>query len=207
MQRAVAVGFSEADRPAVLAAIQQYRGPEMPRVHRAILALSEGKLAVLDAMVGVANSDYRDVLYWAEYPQESTPGTRKQKREAARRMAAQWCQVELQVPAGHDDSTAKISLFLHSGVRWSFKFLRATEFGRTRSCTRPRRHCGFPKVKVSQAATASVVGRSTVNPEVAMEYMPLTKSMNRHGSYPGRSFAEKDRQSGFGVIRFGQNRT
>jgi hypothetical protein len=99
VRRAVAVGFAEAERPAALAALQKYRGPETPRVHRAVLALSGG-LAKLKAMVSAANSDYRDVLYWAEYPEDSTPGTQKQKRAAARRMAARRRQMGFRVPAG-----------------------------------------------------------------------------------------------------------
>jgi hypothetical protein len=99
VRRAVSVGFSEADRPAALASLRRYRGPETPRVHRAVLALSGGKLADLNAMVDAANTDYRDVLYWAEYPEESTPGTQKQKRAAARRIAARWRQMGFQVPA------------------------------------------------------------------------------------------------------------
>ncbi len=97
-RRAVAVGFSEADCTAALAALRQYRGPETPRVHRAVLALSGGKLADLEAMIDAANQDYRDVLYWAEYPEESTPGTQEQKRKAASEMAARWRQMGLQVP-------------------------------------------------------------------------------------------------------------
>ena len=98
-RRAVAVGFSEADRPAALAALRRYPGPETPRVHRAVLALSGGNLSELEALIDAANEDYRDVLYWAEYPKESTPGTQKQKREAARRMAVQWRKMGLEVPA------------------------------------------------------------------------------------------------------------
>ncbi len=98
VRRAIAVGFSEADRPAALAALRQYRGPETPRVHRAVLALSAGRLAELEAMIGEANKDYRDVLFWAEYPEESTTGTLRQKRQAARRMADRWRQMGLRVP-------------------------------------------------------------------------------------------------------------
>jgi hypothetical protein len=98
-RRAVTVGFSEADRPAALAALRRYCGPETPRVHRAVLTLSGGKLGDLEAMITAANEDYRDVLYWAEYPEESTPGTQKQKREAARRMAVRWRKMGLEVPA------------------------------------------------------------------------------------------------------------
>lgn len=103
VRRAVDVGFSEADRPAALAALRRYCGPETPRVHRAVLVLSGGVLARLDAMVDAANTDYRDVLYWAEYPEESTLGTPKKKREAARRMAARWRQMGLKAPAGEHD--------------------------------------------------------------------------------------------------------
>jgi hypothetical protein len=95
VRRAVAVGFSEADRPAALAALRRYCGSETARVHRAVLVLSGGKLAKLEALVHAANGDYRDVLYWAEYPEESTPGTQKQKRAAARRMAARRRQMGL----------------------------------------------------------------------------------------------------------------
>ena len=102
VRRAVAVGFSEADRPYVLVTLWRYCGPETPRVHRAVLALSGGKLADLDAMVGAANTDYRDVLYWAEYPKDSAAGTQKQKRQAARRMAARWRQMGLRVPFKED---------------------------------------------------------------------------------------------------------
>lgn len=98
VRRAATVGFSESDLPIALAALRQYRGPETPRVHLAVLALSGRKLADLERMVDAANKDYRDVLYWAEYPENSALGTRKQKRDAARRMAAGWRQMGLQVP-------------------------------------------------------------------------------------------------------------
>ena len=98
VRRAVEVGFSESDRPAALAALRRYCGPETPRVHRAILALSGSEIAELEAMVDAANGDYRDVLLWAEYPEESTRGTQKQKRAAARRMAARYRQLGLKVP-------------------------------------------------------------------------------------------------------------
>lgn len=99
VQRAVAVGFTEADQPAALAALKRYNGlSETDRVLRAILALSDGNLAELEAMVGEANKDYRDVLYWAESPESSTVGTEKQKQMAARKMAVRWRRFGLQVP-------------------------------------------------------------------------------------------------------------
>lgn len=98
VRRAVELGFSEADRPSVLAALRRYVGPEVPRVHRAVLALSGCKLRKLDAMVDAANEDYRDVLYWAEYPEDSTDGPRAKKRAAVRRMARRWRKLGLPVP-------------------------------------------------------------------------------------------------------------
>jgi|GEM_PF-1266130 len=98
VRRVVAVGFAEADRPAALATLQRYRGPETPRVHRAVLVLSGGVLAHLEAMIDAANEDYRDVLYWAEYPEESTRGTQQQKQQAVARMADRWRQMGLRVP-------------------------------------------------------------------------------------------------------------
>ncbi len=58
--------------------------PEKWRVQFAILMLSEGDLAKLDDFIAVAKTDYRDVLFWFEYPQESrldTPEKRQQMRD------------------------------------------------------------------------------------------------------------------------------
>jgi len=58
---------------------------ERERVQLAILKLSEGNEEKLGEFIAVAKRDYRDVLFWAEYPEESrldTPG----KRERVRKM-------------------------------------------------------------------------------------------------------------------------
>src|SRR5438132_3450767 len=60
-------------------------GRERERVQLAILKLSEGNEEKLREFIAVAKRDYRDVLFWAEYPEESrldTPG----KRERVRKM-------------------------------------------------------------------------------------------------------------------------
>jgi hypothetical protein len=44
---------------------------EADRVRLAILKLSEGNLEQALAMVAAAKRDYRDVLMWAEYPEQS----------------------------------------------------------------------------------------------------------------------------------------
>ena len=60
--------FAEDQLVAVFAALDRYTGPESERVQRAILTLSGGDVGKLSHNVAVALQDYRDVLYWAEYP-------------------------------------------------------------------------------------------------------------------------------------------
>lgn len=57
---------------------------ERERVQLAILKLSAGNEEKLHEFIAVAKQDYRDVLFWAEYPEESrmdTAAKRKQVRE------------------------------------------------------------------------------------------------------------------------------
>ena len=87
VQRAVAAAFPAAERPAALAALKGYRARREPdRVRLAILALADGELAEVQRLLGAANEDYRDVLYWAEYPEESGTGTKRQMAARYRRL-------------------------------------------------------------------------------------------------------------------------
>ncbi len=57
---------------------------ERERVQLDIVKLSAGSEAKMREYVAVAKRDYRDVLFWAEYPEESrldTPGKRKRVRK------------------------------------------------------------------------------------------------------------------------------
>ena len=58
---------------------------ERERVQLAILKLSEGNEGKLGEFVAVAKRDYRDVLFWAEYPEEARLDT-PEKREQIRKM-------------------------------------------------------------------------------------------------------------------------
>jgi hypothetical protein len=66
--------FREEDQAAALALLEQYgtasHEREATRVRVAALKLSEGRLAELERVIGDAQRDYRDVLAWAEYPEE-----------------------------------------------------------------------------------------------------------------------------------------
>ena len=55
------------------------------RVHLAILKLSGGNEEKLREFVAVAKRDYRDVLFWAEYPEESRLDT-PERSERIRKM-------------------------------------------------------------------------------------------------------------------------
>src|SRR5437899_990306 len=58
---------------------------ERERVQLAILKLSDGSEEKLREFIAVAKRDYRDVLFWAEYPEESRLDT-PEKRERMRKM-------------------------------------------------------------------------------------------------------------------------
>ena len=58
---------------------------ERERVQLAVLKLSEGNEEKLREFVTVAKRDYRDVLLWAEYPEEAKLDT-PEKRERFRKM-------------------------------------------------------------------------------------------------------------------------
>src|SRR5947209_19917692 len=58
---------------------------ERERVQLAILKLSDGNEEKLREFVAVAKRDYRDVLFWVEYPEESKLDT-PEKRERVKKM-------------------------------------------------------------------------------------------------------------------------
>ena len=68
--------FAEDQLAVVFEALSRYTGPEPERVQRAILTLSGGDVDKLSHNVAVALQDYRDVLYWAEYPRSADQVTR-----------------------------------------------------------------------------------------------------------------------------------
>ena len=92
VRQAVAAGFAEADRPAVFAALKRYRWRrDTARVQRAVLVLSGGEVREVERLMDAANEDYRDLLYWAESPEESGVGTEAE-------MAGRYRRLGLRVP-------------------------------------------------------------------------------------------------------------
>ena len=79
MRRLVARLFPLEERSAAAALLERYgaaaheREPLRGRV--ATLKLSGGQLARLESLMNHARQDYRDILAWAEYPEEMTRPT------------------------------------------------------------------------------------------------------------------------------------
>jgi hypothetical protein len=63
----IAKEFSAMEQSPVQELLSNYSGPEAARVAWDILVLSEGKLKNVRRYLQAAQTDYRDVLYWAEY--------------------------------------------------------------------------------------------------------------------------------------------
>lgn len=63
----VAKEFSASDQDLVIESLSGYSGPEAGRVAWDILKLSKGNLESVRHYLQAAQTDYRDVLYWAEY--------------------------------------------------------------------------------------------------------------------------------------------
>ena len=59
--------FQGADQNCVVELLASYSGPESDRVRWDILELSKGNLEKVRECVKTAQTDYRDILYWAEY--------------------------------------------------------------------------------------------------------------------------------------------
>jgi hypothetical protein len=59
--------FEGPDQNRVVELLASYSGPESDRVRWDILELSKGKLEKIGEYVKAAQTDYRDILYWAEY--------------------------------------------------------------------------------------------------------------------------------------------
>ncbi|HEY6168060.1 MAG TPA: hypothetical protein VI454_08480 [Verrucomicrobiae bacterium] len=73
--------FDPAARDEVSQLLATYAGPECERVQLDILILAAGDKAKVREFLDRARHDYRDILFWAEYPDQSrldTPEKRKQ---------------------------------------------------------------------------------------------------------------------------------
>jgi hypothetical protein len=63
----IAKEFPASDQALVIEMLSGYTGPEAGRVAWDVLELSKGRLESVRHFLQAAQTDYRDVLYWAEY--------------------------------------------------------------------------------------------------------------------------------------------
>ena len=82
--------FQEPDQDGVIELLTSYLGPESDRVKWDILELSEGELGKIGEYVKAAQSDYRDILYWAEYYRNDPLLRGRDPKQMVEEIIAKW---------------------------------------------------------------------------------------------------------------------
>jgi hypothetical protein len=75
VEQMVAREFTSGEQPVARVLLTRYGAApherEVDRVRRALLSLSHGRVDHLGHYLAVAQHDYRDVLYWADHPEQA----------------------------------------------------------------------------------------------------------------------------------------
>ena len=82
--------FECPDQNGVIELLASYWGPESDRVRWDILELSKGKLEKIGEYVKAAQTDYRDILYWAEYYQDDPLLRGRDPKQVVDEIIAKW---------------------------------------------------------------------------------------------------------------------
>ena len=82
--------FQDSDRDAVLQLLESYVGRESDRVRWDILELSKGNVGRVREYIQVAQTDYRDVLYWAEYYEDDPTLRGRDPKQMVDEILAKW---------------------------------------------------------------------------------------------------------------------
>ncbi|MFN2622033.1 MAG: hypothetical protein ABR611_04230 [Chthoniobacterales bacterium] len=93
-QERIAREYSETDQSAVVELLESYTGPEPGRVVWDILELSNGSTEKLLQYLDVARTDYRDILYWAEYYHTDPMLQGRDPKQLADDILAKWGKKE-----------------------------------------------------------------------------------------------------------------
>jgi hypothetical protein len=82
--------FQDSDRDAVVQLLETYVGPESDRVRWNILHLSKGSVDKVRDYLKAAQTDYRDVLYWAEYYKDDPMLRGRDPKQMVNEILAKW---------------------------------------------------------------------------------------------------------------------
>ena len=82
--------FQESDQDGIIELLASYSGPESDRVRWDILELSKGELEKIGQFVKAAQSDYRDILYWAEYYKNDPLLRGRDPKQMVEEIIAKW---------------------------------------------------------------------------------------------------------------------
>ncbi len=82
--------FPDSDRDAVVQLLETYVGPESDRVRWDILQLSTGSVDKVRDYVKAAETDYRDVLYWAVYFKDDPMLRGRDPKQMVDEILAKW---------------------------------------------------------------------------------------------------------------------
>jgi hypothetical protein len=82
--------FQDSDRDAAVQLLESYAGPESDRVRWDILELSEGDIGKVRNYIKAAQTDYRDVLYWAEYYKDDPMLRGRDPKQMVNEILAKW---------------------------------------------------------------------------------------------------------------------
>jgi len=82
--------FQDSDRDAVIQLLESYVGPESDRVRWDILELSKDNVDKVREYIKAAQTDYRDVLYWAEYYKDDPMLRGRDPKQMVDEILAKW---------------------------------------------------------------------------------------------------------------------
>jgi len=82
--------FQDSDQAAVVQLLESYVGPESDRVRWDILELSKDNVDKVREYIQAAQTDYRDVLYWAEYYKDDPMLRGRDPKQMVDEILAKW---------------------------------------------------------------------------------------------------------------------
>jgi len=82
--------FQDSDRDTVVQLLDSYAGPENDRVRWDILELSKGSIERVRNYLKAAQTDYRDILYWAEHYKDDPMLSGRDPKQLVDEILAKW---------------------------------------------------------------------------------------------------------------------